>query len=220
MRTIVFDLDGTLADTSGDLIAAANHCFDQIGIAGLDPVIDAATAVRGGRAMLRLGLSRVGRAGDEALIDELYPVLLAAYARDIDTHTRFFPSALDVVAELRARGDRVAICTNKPEALAHSLLSRMGVLSQFDALIGADTLPTRKPDPAPYVAAVERAGGTVARSCMIGDTLTDHSTARAIGVASVLVDFSFGDEDVHALAPDAVISHFTELPGVIDRLLP
>ena len=122
MRTIVFDLDGTLADTSGDLIAAANHCFAEIGVSGLDPVRDAATALRGGRAMLRLGLSRVGRADDEAMIDAYYPVLLRAYESAIDTHTRFFPNALETVDALRARGDRAVVCTNKPEALAYSFL--------------------------------------------------------------------------------------------------
>lgn len=220
MRTIVFDLDGTLADTSGDLIAAANHCFDDIGIDGLDPVRDAATALRGGRAMLRLGLSRVGRAEDEALIDAYYPVLLRAYERAIDTHTRFFPKALETVASLRGRGDRVAVCTNKPEALARLLFDRMGVLGNFDALIGADTLPTRKPDPAPYFAAVEQAGGRPERSCMIGDTLTDHATARAVGVPSILVDFPQGGENVHAMEPDAIITHFDQLIPAIDRVLP
>lgn len=220
MRTVVFDLDGTLADTSGDLIAAANVCFQKIGIEGLDPVRDTATAVRGGRAMLRLGLSRVGREHDEALIDAYYPVLLSAYETAIDTHTRFFPNALRAVSDLRSRGDKAVICTNKPEHLARILLTNMGVIDQFDCLIGANTLPTRKPDPAPYIAAVEQVGGTIARSCMIGDTLTDHKTARAVGVPSVLVDFSFGDEDVHALNPDAILSDFSELIGVIDQLLP
>ena len=220
MRTIVFDLDGTLADTSGDLIAAANHCFAEIGVSGLDPVRDAATALRGGRAMLRLGLSRVGRADDEAMIDAYYPVLLRAYESAIDTHTRFFPNAMETVDALRARGDRVVVCTNKPEALARLLFDRMGVMDKFDALVGADTLPTRKPDPAPYFAVVEQAGGSIARSCMIGDTMTDHATARAVGVPSILVDFPMGGENVHAMAPDGIITHFDELIPTIDRLLP
>jgi phosphoglycolate phosphatase len=90
----------------------------------------------------------------------------------------------------------------------------------FHSLIGADTLPVRKPDPAPYVAAVERAGGDIARSCMIGDTLTDHSTARALGVPSILVDFGPGDEDVQALNPDAILSNFADLPDLVTTLLP
>src|SRR6056297_4024978 len=88
MRTVVFDLDGTLADTSGDLVAAANACFRQMGAGDLlDPVRDAGTAFRGGRAMLTLGLDRLGRAGDLAEIDRQYPLLLEAYEAEIDAHT-------------------------------------------------------------------------------------------------------------------------------------
>ena len=219
MRTVVFDLDGTLADTSGDLISAANVCLRDMGLADLCRHADKATALRGGRAMLRLGMSRSPTGIDEARVDAYYPVLLDAYATDLNTHTRFFDGALDCVRALRARGDRVVICTNKPEALAEQLMQNLGVRDLFDALIGADTLPTRKPDIAPYVEAVERAGGQVARSCMIGDTMTDHDTARNVGVPSVLVDFGPGDEDVHALKPDAILRHFNDLIAVVDRLL-
>ena len=158
MHTIVFDLDGTLADTSGDLIAAANVCFADMGIAGLSQAADQATALRGGRAMLRLGLSRQGDV-DEALVDKYYPILLEAYGANLSTQTVFFEGALETVQALRDRGDRVAICTNKPEGLAEQLMRDLQARDLFHALIGADTLPVRKPDPAPYIAAVERAGG-------------------------------------------------------------
>jgi phosphoglycolate phosphatase len=182
MGTVIFDLDGTLADTSGDLIAAANACFRAMGEGDLlDPRADAGTALRGGRAMLRLGLGRLGRL-DEATIDTWYPRLLEFYAQDIDRHTRFYPGALASVEMLKTRGYRVGICTNKPEALAVLLLTRMGARSVFGSLVGADTLPVRKPDPAPMVEAVRRAGGDPGRACLVGDTVTDRETARAARV--------------------------------------
>lgn len=221
MATVVFDLDGTLADTSGDLIAAANACFRDMGAGDmLDAATDAGTALRGGRAMLGLGLERLGRADDFDEIDRQYPRLLEAYATAIDTHTRFYPEAMETVEALRRDGFKVAICTNKPERLARLLMTRLGVLETFGALIGADTLPVRKPDPEPLREAVRRAGGDPARCVLVGDTVTDRETSRAAGVPSILVTFGPGAHAVPGLAPEATIAHFDELPGVVRRFLP
>ncbi len=219
MRTVIFDLDGTLADTSGDLIAAANHCFRGLGLGDLlDPVADAATALRGGRAMLNLGFSRVtGVAPGE--VDRQYPVLLAAYADDIDTHTYLYPGAMAAVDQLMSDGFAVGIATNKPEHLAEQLMRSLGVRDVFGSLIGADTLPVRKPDPEHHFEAVRRAGGDPARSLLVGDTATDRDTSRNAGVPSVLVTFGPGRDDVLALDPDATIDDFAELPGVVAGLI-
>jgi len=220
MRTVVFDLDGTLADTSGDLVAAANACFAGLGHAHpLDATSDALTAFAGGRAMLRLGFTRLGLVWDEAEVDAQYPVLLRAYAEAIDVHTRLYPGAVDAIEALRAAGFRTAICTNKPEGLAQTLCRSLGIRDLFGALVGADTLPVRKPDPAPYIAAVTQAGGSVARSVLIGDTVTDRDTARAAGVPVVLVGFGPQGAAVAQMAPDALLADFAELPDLALRLL-
>ncbi len=220
MRTVVFDLDGTLADTSGDLIAAANSCFRGLGHGDLlDPATDAATALRGGRAMLTLGFERLGLADATPLIDAQYPVLLQAYGDAIDVHTVLYDGAVAAIEALRAERWRVAICTNKPEGLAKTLLRSLGVSDLFHAIVGADTLPVRKPDPAPYVAAVGYAGGAVTRSLMIGDTKTDRDTARAAGVPCVLVTFSPEGDTVSDLAPEALLNHFNDLPELAGTLV-
>lgn len=222
-RTVIFDLDGTLADTSGDLIAAANACFRGLGHGDmLTEQADAGTALRGGRAMLTLGFRRLGvpEADLPAHVDPQYKTLLDHYARALDVHTRFYPGALAAVETLRQDGFAVAICTNKPEGLAESLMQRLGARPLFDALIGADTLPTRKPDVAPFHAAVDRAGGARDRAIMIGDTITDHNTARAAGVPSVLVTFGpDGTDAIADLGPDAWLDHFDHLPDLAQRLL-
>lgn len=221
MRTLVFDLDGTLADTSADLIASANHCFRALGHGEpLDPAGDALTAFHGGRAMLRLGFSRLQETWSEADVDAQYPVLLKAYAADIDRHTMLYPGAVRAVETLHSMGFATAICTNKPEALAEELLRRLGVRGLFAALVGADTLPTRKPDAAPYLAAVERAGGTLQRSLLLGDTETDAKTARAARVPVALVTFGPEGREVERFAPDALLDHFDALPDLAARLLP
>ena len=217
-RTVVFDLDGTLADTSGDLLAAANACFRGMGHGDLLTEADTLTAFHGGRAMLRLGFSRLGD-WTEADVDAQYPRLLQAYRQDIDSRTRLYPGAIAAVETLRSQGFAVSICTNKPEALAQLLLQRLGVRDLFGALVGADTLATRKPDPAPYIAAVERAGGTVARSMLIGDTDTDRKTGLAVGIPVALVTFGPEGHGIARLAPEALLHHFDDLPAMAERMI-
>lgn len=219
MRTVVFDLDGTLADTSGDLLAAANACFQAM---GEDDVLrvetDAGTALRGGKAMLTLGLTRLGRM-DAALVDSYYPMLLEAYGAAIDTHTFLYPGAMQAVADLSAMGYGVGICTNKPEALAEQLMASLGARDAFGALVGADTLAVRKPDPEPLFETARRLGGDPAKTVLIGDSVTDRETARAAGVPSVLVTFGPSGEDMAALTPEALLHDYADLPDMVQDLI-
>lgn len=219
MRTVVFDLDGTLADTSADLLAAANACFRARGLGDLLGPQDALTAFHGGKAMLRLGYARSG-AGAEAEVEADYPRLLAAYAEGIDRETRLYPGAAQALMDLRAAGFALAVCTNKPEGLAETLLRRLGIRGMFAALVGADTLPVRKPDPAPLAKAVSDAGGSLSRSFLVGDTKTDRDTAKAAGVAVALVTFGPEGQGVARLQPEALLDHFADLPALAARLLP
>ena len=175
-------------------------------------------AFHGGRAMLRAGFARVSGHG-ESEVDREYPKLLYHYETHIDRETRMYPGAVAAVEALRAGGYRVGICTNKPAGLAETLMTRLGVRGLFHSLVGADTLPVRKPDPAPYRLAVERAGGAVDRSFLVGDTETDMATARAAGVPCALVGFGPEGAAIGRLAPVALLSHYDDLPALAVRLL-
>ncbi|MGB5556912.1 MAG: HAD-IA family hydrolase [Paracoccaceae bacterium] len=221
MRTVIFDLDGTLADTSGDLVAAGNAAFREMGLGDLlDPVADARTAMMGGgRAMLKAGFEKVGRDFGEADIEAGYPLLLAAYAQDIDRYSTLYPGTARAIEGLRVAGYGVGICTNKPEGLAHQLLTALGVRELFGSLVGADTLSVRKPDPAPMREAVARLGGDLSRSILVGDSPTDRETARAAGVRSLLVTFGPVGREVEALEPDALLDHYDDLGAAVAGLI-
>ena len=218
MRCVIFDLDGTLADTSGDLLAAANACFRGLGLGDLIGPADAGTALKGGRAMLRLGFSRVEGYGEDE-VDRQYNVLLEAYAANINNHSFLYPGAMEAVRALKDDGYTVGICTNKPEGLAETLMTSLGVRDEFAALLGADSLPVRKPDPEHLFETVRRAGGDIDRSVLIGDTATDRNTSKNAGRPSILVTFGPGDDDVRDLNPEGLISHFDELHAEVRRLI-
>ncbi|MFV0515214.1 MAG: HAD-IA family hydrolase [Jhaorihella sp.] len=219
MRSVIFDLDGTLADTSGDLIAAANACFRQMGLGDvLDAAKDQGIALRGGKMMLTHGLTRAA-CFDPQAVETWYPVLLEAYAGAIDLHTILYPGAMEAVEALKSQDYRVGICTNKPEGLADLLLRRLGIRGAFASVVGADTLAVRKPDPEPLREAARRAGGDPARCVLVGDSDTDRETARAAGVPSVLVTFGPSGADMEALEPDALLDSYADLPGVVARLI-
>ncbi|TNJ42703.1 HAD-IA family hydrolase [Phaeobacter sp. B1627] len=219
MRTVIFDLDGTLADTSRDLLAAANHCFRAMGLGDmLTHASDAKVALRGGKRMLTEGLTRAGQYRD-ATVEEYYPVLLEAYRGAIATHTVIYPGAMEAIEALKAAGYGVGICTNKPEALAEQLMQQLGVRDVFASLVGADTLPVRKPDPAPLFEAARRAGGAPDMCVLIGDSDTDRRTSANAGVPSVLVTFGPAGEDMAALKPEALLHDYADLPDVVAALI-
>ncbi len=218
-RTVIFDLDGTLADTSGDLMAAANICFRGLGHTDMLGKGDEGTALRGGRAMLTLGFERLGIAYTDADIDAQYPVLLQAYGDEINNHTVIYEGAREAVDRLIAADIKVGICTNKPEGLAEKLMQDLKFRDEFGSLVGADTLPVRKPDPAPFVHAVELAGGDPKNALLVGDTATDRNTSKAAGVPSVLVTFGPGDVDVATLKAEAYLNHYDELDEIVEKLL-
>ncbi len=220
MKSVVFDLDGTLADTSADLIAAANACFIGLGEdAQLDPVTDALTAFGGGRAMLRLGFGRLKQEVSEGDIDAQYPVLLGHYEQYIDTHTTLYDGVIDALDELARRGYLLGVCTNKPEWLAQELLTRLGVRDRFLAMLGADTLPVRKPDPVHLWTTIEQMGGTRDKAVLIGDTITDRMAAKNADVPCVLVSFGPEGDAVNRMEPSALLDHYSQLPDLMDRML-
>lgn len=214
---VVFDLDGTLADTAADLAAALNHALAALGRETVPAEAVRGLIGHGGRALLRRGLEATGEA-NEALVEENYPVLLEYYSRHICEATRPYPGLEAALDSIEAAGARIAVCTNKAEALTRALFDALGWRDRFSAVVGGDTLPFRKPDAAPLREAVARAGG--GRAVLVGDSITDAETARAAGMPFIAVSFGFRDRPLEALGADAVIDDYAELLPVLARLRP
>jgi phosphoglycolate phosphatase len=217
--TIVFDLDGTLAETAPDIIAVLNVILADESLAPVP--IDAARELvgAGARALIARGFERQGRPLPPDLLDRLFDKFLVIYADHVAVDSHLFPGverALDVLA---TRGHRLAVCTNKPERHSRLLLDALGISNRFAAICGRDTFTMCKPDPRHFTLTVEMAGGDPVQAILIGDSKTDVDTARAAGARVIAVPFGYTMVPVSELAPDRIIDHFDDLPAAVAALL-
>lgn len=218
--TVVFDLDGTLADTSGDMLAAANATFRAEGFAApLNYPADSALAFRGGRAMLRMGAQRLGLDWEPSRVDALYQPFLQAYVADLDRHSVVYPGVVNCLDGLAQGGCHLAVCTNKPALPARRLLASLGLGDRFGAMIGADTLAVRKPDPDPLLEAIRQVGGDRSRAILVGDTTTDAETAARADVFSVLVTYGAEGARVGDLRNHGVVDHMSQLTAAVQKII-
>ncbi|MGO9172733.1 MAG: HAD-IA family hydrolase [Rhodomicrobium sp.] len=218
--TIVFDLDGTIADTADDLADAANAALISEGFGEAPAEAIKKGVGYGAKAMLQSALSAGGHAADAELLGRLSAKLVAHYEENIAAKTRLFPGFLEVAAVLRLGGARLVLCTNKRERLALRLIAVLGVGSLFDAVAGGDTFPFHKPDPRHIAELVRLAGGELSASVMVGDSEADIDAARAAGIPVIAAGFGYASQPADELGADAVMHRFEELPALIGAVLP
>jgi len=217
--TIVYDLDGTLADTAGDLMAALNAVLGMEGLAPV-PVENARSMVgAGARVLIQRGFAASGRTLDPQKLEVLFGDFLAHYNAHIADLTQLYPGVESALAAFARAGWRQAVCTNKIEGSAKLLMKRLGVAERFAFICGQDTFGAAKPDPKPLLMTIAACGGASKRAIMVGDSAADIKTARAAGLPVIAVDFGYTDVPVKELGPDRVISHFDELEEACEALL-
>ena len=219
-RVIAFDLDGTLVDTAPDLIDTLNHVFAQNNVPPLPYESGRAMIGSGVKVLLQKGLTELRRPFTPEDIDRLFGDYLVHYSAHIADRSRPFPGVEDALDTLAAQGFRLAVCTNKLEALAKQLLDALGMSRRFAAICGQDTFKTPKPHPDMLRKTIIMAGGDPARCVMVGDSVTDIDTAKAAGVPVIAVDFGYTERPVSHFNPDRIISHFDQLPDAVQALAP
>lgn len=208
---VLLDLDGTLVDTGADLVASTNHVRESFGLEPLGAGTVEHLVGDGARALVAraLGPDR------QPLHDEGLRRFLAHYADHCLDHSAPYPGIVEAIDELRALDVRLAVLTNKSEALARKVLEGLGLLRRFVGLVGGDTFPGRKPDPC-GLEHLRAAGGVAPGRClMVGDSEIDVRTARAGSVAVCGVLWGFAPERVIAAAPDHLVADAASLVRVI-----
>jgi phosphoglycolate phosphatase len=221
LRAVVFDLDGTLVDTIGDLTLALNRT-----LADLDLPPHTENAVRGmvggGLAkLLERGVSAHGATLDPESVDRAVARLVGHYAASPAEYARLYPGVRETLDALQDAEIACGLCTNKPEPIARDLLRELGLANAFGAIQGSDTGFPRKPDPAGLSHVVAGLGAAPEATVMVGDSATDLKTARAAGLkGAVLVSYGYSVTPVTELGADAVINHLHELVPALALLEP
>lgn len=217
---VVFDLDGTLVDTAPDLIASLNHAVTQ---AGLEPVTykDLTHLVgHGAKAMIERTFALRSAPLSASDLEWQMKEFIDFYQGSMPGESLPYPGLLDAMDRLAEAGFNLAVCTNKLETLAKTLMESLGLGQRFVAITGGDTFPVRKPDAEHLLATIRLAGGVPERSIMIGDSLNDILVARNASVRSIGVPFGYSDVSIESLQPDHIIAHFDELsPQLVEELL-
>jgi len=213
MRHLIFDLDGTLVDSAPDLATALNALLAELGKPPLTVTAIRAMIGDGAGVLVERGLAASSLEGADR--PAALKRFLALYRDCLIDQTQAYPEVESTLERLTAQGYKLGICTNKPIDPTQRILAALGLDRFFGAVIGGDSLPQRKPDPEPLLAAIEGLGGAASSAVMIGDSANDVLCARAASVTAILIPSDYGNPAEDA---DFKLSHFAELPEALGRL--
>jgi phosphoglycolate phosphatase len=217
LKAIIFDLDGTLVDSALDLQNAVNTLLDGEGLrtVALDEV--KSMIGDGVTKLVERALARTG--GDLSRLPVLAHRFLTIYEADASRHTETYPGVLDTLEGLRRLGLRLALVTNKPQAATISILTSLRLNPFFDAIVGGDTLPERKPHPASILLALEQLGIQPEAALMVGDNYHDVQAARAAGLRAFVVTYGYSHKPHAELGADRLLESMSELLPIAESLM-
>ncbi len=217
-RVLIFDLDGTLVDSNRDLVPALNRTIAHDDV---PPISRADVGHVVGQGALKM-IERAFQFHDRPLTSErqkeLLPVFLETYEAHIADETVWFDGVMDALDHLDSLGWTFAICTNKYEHLARKLIGLLGHGDRFAVVTGGDTFGFKKPDPRHIIETASMVAKNPRQVIMVGDSINDIDAAKNGGIPVIAVDFGYSDVPVSTLAPDIIISHFSELAGAVEKL--
>jgi phosphoglycolate phosphatase len=209
---LVFDLDGTLVDSSRDLASALNATLERMA-PGTPPIsVEAVVSYVGDGARVLVERS-LRHTGLSLPLDEVLSVYLECYRDRLLDETYLYPGVAEALGELA--GETLAVLTNKPGGMSRAILKGLGVGSRFARIWGPEDVPARKPSPSGLLRLLAELGADAGSAWMVGDSGTDVETARKAGVKAAGVTWGFHPDSLRAAAPDLLIDR----PGDLVRLM-
>lgn len=208
---VIFDFDGTLADTWRDIADAVNATLASAGI----PAVDEPSARLGiGEGVLPLLRRHLGPAASVSRVHALYDDFARRYEGQTLRHTALYAGMEDALDALRWA--KLAIVSNKPNVYLRRQLQELAIASRFEIALGGDSLPRTKPDPELVRTVVERTGFRSERIWVVGDSGIDIELGRAAGASTIGCAWGLrGRDELVAAGADHVVEHPRELPPLI-----
>jgi phosphoglycolate phosphatase len=206
IKLVIFDLDGTLINSLEDLTDATNHMLSEMGREKLSGNDVKKLVGQGARRLVERALPDVSSPDIERALN----IFLVYNDSHIVDKTRLYQGVKETLALLRDKGYQLAVISNKNEALCQKVMQTLGIKCFFAAVIGADSMPFRKPSPEPVLMLLRDFGVTAAESVIIGDSINDVAAGKAAGVITVGCKYGYG-ELTELLDSDFLVASFTEI---------
>jgi phosphoglycolate phosphatase len=221
LGAVLFDLDGTLLDTAGDIALALNRAIAEFGWVPLALKDVRRFIGAGGAILVERAAALQGRVLSPPQRSEIVQRFFHHYGQlgDFGQYAAEpYPGAVDTLHELHAAGVRIAVVTNKQQRFAVEVLRQRGLMDWVDCVIGGDTCERRKPDPQPLLFACQSLGVEPQAALMVGDSAHDAQAARAAGIAIICVTYGYNEgSDPHTLSCDLLIDNLGSLPDMLLR---
>ena len=220
--TILFDLDGTLADTAPDLMKAHNHVMKKFGYSSrsMDEIrnlVGKGAAVMIGRSIWGSARKELSKISDEKVKIEMTKEFVKFYKDNIVVDTKLLNGVFDFLEWAKSQNIIMGVCTNKQEHLAIDLLKKIKIYDFFEYVAGGNTFDYCKPDPRHLTNMVEIMGGEIKKTIMIGDSENDADAAKSAGVPMILVEDGYTEKKIEQIYHNHLIKDFVGLEKIVSQ---
>ena len=222
--TILFDLDGTLADTAPDLMKAHNHVMKKFGYEtrDVDEIRNLAgrgAAVMIGRSIWKSARKEISKINDEKIKKEMTKEFIDFYKKNIVVDSKLIKGVYDFLNWAKRNNISMGVCTNKQEKLAIDFLKKIKICDYFEYVAGGNTFDYCKPDPRHITNMIEIMGGDIKKTIMIGDSENDADAAKAAEVPMILLEDGYTEKKVEQIYYNHLIKDFVGLEKIIIKYL-
>ena len=222
--TILFDLDGTLADTAPDLMKAHNHVMNKFGYSSksMDEIrnlVGRGAAVMIGRSIWGSARKELSKISDEKIKKDMTKEFIKFYENNLVVETQLLKGVENFLYWAKSNNISMGVCTNKQEHLAIELLKKINIYDFFEYVAGGNTFDYCKPDPRHITNMVEIMGGDIRKTIMIGDSENDADAAKSAGVPMILVEDGYTEKKIDQIYHNHLIKDFVGFEKIVLKYL-